>query len=310
MVLFFYLTGGECICSLCQDVLRLAFVLDITISNNEIIGYKFENVFVKIYKNHVYESKELKKDTNYQQMFQVVDQLSTQYKYTSKIKTSNDMIAYLMILMNYYSALEMTKYKNGIYRSVKLNQNIQKPTGLADDIDNFLTIWNSSCGHYDLYDERKCHEMLHLESYIHCSSPIRRLVDLLNMMQLQHSLGLIPYNTTRKNFYDKWTTSESMEYINTSMRSIRRVQTDCELLTKCVEEPNILKQIYKGYVFDSIERTDALHQCMVYLPQLKIVRRYVSRQKLENYSNHEYTLYLFKDEDNVKQKIVISLCDE
>ena len=154
---------SECICSLCQDVLRLAFVLDITISNNEIIGYKFDNVFVKVYKNHIYESNELKKDTNYQQMFQVVDELSKRYKYTSKIKSSNDMIAYLMILMNYYSALEMIKYKNGIYRSVKLNQNIQKPEGLDDDIDNFLTIWNSSCGHYDLYDERKCHEMLDLE---------------------------------------------------------------------------------------------------------------------------------------------------
>ena len=65
---------SECICSLCQDVFRLAFVLDITISNNEIIGYKFDNVFVKVYKNHIYESNELKKDTNYQQMFQVVDE--------------------------------------------------------------------------------------------------------------------------------------------------------------------------------------------------------------------------------------------
>ena len=68
--------------------------------------------------------------------------------------------------------------------------------------------------------------------------------------------------------------------------------------------------MYKGYVFDSIERTDALYQHMVYLPQLKIVRRYVSRQKLEDYSENKYTLYLFKDEDNVKQKVVISLCDE
>ena len=54
--------------------------------------------------------------------------------------------------------------------------------------DNFLTIWNSSSGHYDLYDERKCHQMLELDAYIHCTSPIRRLVDLLNMARLQKNL--------------------------------------------------------------------------------------------------------------------------
>ena len=203
-----------------------------------------------------------------------------------------------------------TSHKTGIFRSMKYNLSEPLSETIPAPVRKFMKMWNSTGGRYLKYDEYEAHDALSLDAYVHITSPIRRLVDLLNMMQLQHSLGLIPYNATRKNFYDKWTTSESMEYINTSMRSIRKVQTDCELLTKCAEEPSILKQIYKGYVFDSIERTDALHQCMVYLPQLKIVRRYVSRQKLENYSDHEYTLYLFKDEDNVKQKIVISLCDE
>ena len=298
---------SECICSLCEDVVRLAFVLDITISNNEIIGYKFENVFVKIYKNHVYESKELKKDKNYQEMFQVIDQLSTQYKYTSKIKTSNDMIAYLMILMNYYSALEMIKYKNGIYRSVKLNQNIQKPTGLADDIDNFLTIWNSSCGHYDLYDERKCHEMLNLDSYIHCTSPIRRLVDLLNMAKLQMNLQMVDYGSRYETFHNKWT--EKLEYINTTMRVIRKIQGDCNLLELCFNNPDICEKEYEGYVFDKIERNDGLFQYIVYLVKLKTVSRINLRFELEDYSKNKFKIFIFNDEASLKKKIRLHLIE-
>ena len=299
---------SECICSLCQDVLRLAFVLDITISNNEIIGYKFENVFVKIYKNHVYESKELKKDTNYQQMFRVVDELSKKYKYTSKIKSSNDMIAYLMILMNYYSALEMIKYKNGIYRSVKLNQNIQKPEGLDDDIDNFLTIWNSSCGHYDLYDERKCHEMLHLESYIHCTSPIRRLVDLLNIAKLQVNLQLVNYGSNYEKFYTKWT--EDIEYINTTMRAIRKIQGDCNLLELCYNNPQMCENEYEGYVFDKIERHDGLFQYIVYLVELKTVSRINLRHNIENYSKNKFKIFIFNDEASLKKKIRLQLIEK
>jgi len=298
---------SECLCSLCQDVVRLAFVLDITIINNEIIGYKFENVFVKIYKNHVYESKELKKDKNYQEMFKVVDQLSTQYKYTSKIKTSNDMIAYLMILMNYYSALEMIKYKNGIYRSVKLNQNIQKPTGLADDIDNFLTIWNSSCGHYDLYDERKCHEMLNLDSYIHCTSPIRRLVDLLNMAKLQMNLQMVDYGSRYETFHNKWT--EKLEYINTTMRVIRKIQGDCNLLELCFNNPDICEKEYEGYVFDKIERNDGLFQYIVYLVELKTVSRINLRFELEDYSKNKFKVFIFNDESSLKKKIRLHLIE-
>ena len=86
----------------------------------EIVGYKFENTYVRLYKNHVYESRDLKKDKNYRVMMGVVDKLSKVYKYTSKIKSSNDMVSYLMILMNYYTALEMIKYNNGLFHYYKV----------------------------------------------------------------------------------------------------------------------------------------------------------------------------------------------
>ena len=43
-----------------------------------------------------------------------------------KITASHEVIAYLMVLMNNYSAKELIKYKVGIYRSAKADR-LRKP---------------------------------------------------------------------------------------------------------------------------------------------------------------------------------------
>lgn len=292
---------SNCVCSLCEKVVRLAFAIDITIINGEIIGYKFENTYINVYKNHVYESKELKKDDNYKLMFRVVDELSQIYKYTSKIKSSNDLVSYLMILMNYYTALEMIKYNNGIYRSVNFNSSTEEHATLPEDVNNFLKIWNSSCGQYDLYDERKCHEMLQLESYIHCTSPIRRLVDLLNMARLQKNLRLFDYSTSFETFEEQWTSR--LEYINTTMRAIRKIQSDCCLLEMCTNKPEICDKEYDGYIFDKIVRNDGLFQYIVYLAKVKTVSRITSRYNLDNFKKYKFKIFIFHEEDSLKKKV-------
>jgi len=298
---------SNCVCSLCEDVVRLAFALDITIINNEIVGYKFENTYIKVYKNHVYDSKELLADANHQKMFDVVDKLSKVYKYTSKIKTSGDLVSYLMILMNYYTALEMTKHGNGIYRSVNFNKDVEKQAGLPEDVNNFLKIWNSSSGQYDLYNERKSHEMLELDAYIHCTSPIRRLVDLLNMARLQQNLSLTVYSTKFEEFEKNWT--GRLEYINTTMRAIRKIQNDCNLLEMCTNKPEICEREHNGYIFDKLERSDGLFQYIVYLPELKIVSRLTIRNEMTDYSNYKFKIFVFHDESSLKKKIRIHLVE-
>ena len=301
------LSLSSCVCSLCEQVVRLAFAIDINIIYGEIVGYTFENTYIKVYKNHVYESKELTKDTNYVRMFDVVDKLSRVYKYTSKLKSSNDLVGYLMVLMNYYTALEMIKYNNGIYRSVNFNTKMEDQSTLPEDVNNFLKIWNSSCGQYDLYDGRKCHEMLHLESYIHCTSPIRRLVDLLNMARLQTNLGLVNYSTSFETFEYQWT--NRLEYINTTMRSIRKIQSDCCLLEMCTNNPSVCEKEYDGYIFDKIVRNDGLYQYIVYLADVKTVSRITSRYELNNYSKYKFKIFIFNEEASLKKKVRLHLVE-
>lgn len=299
------LSLSNCLCSLCENVVRLAFAIDITIVDNEIVGYKIENTFIKVYKNHVYDSKELLQDSNYKKMFSLTDELCKVYKYTTKLKGSYDMVSYLMILMNYYCATSLINFNTGIYRSVQFKKIYEKDSTLPEDVNNFLKIWNSSFGQYDLFDNKTCHQMLQLDSYIHCTSPIRRLVDLLNMALLQINLNLNNFGPEFYKFYEYWI--GRIDYINTTMRAIRKIQNDCSLLEMCVNNPKICEKIYDGYVFDKIERNDGLFQYVVYLVELKTVSRITVRQNINDNAKYNFKLYIFEDEDTLKKKVRLHL---
>ena len=147
--------------------------------------------------------------------------------------------------------------------------------------------------------------MLELESYIHCTSPIRRLVDLLNIAKLQQNLLLVDYSSNFNNFYKKW--CDKLDYINTTMRAIRKIQNDCNLLEMCTNNPNIFESEYDGYVFDKIVRNDGLYQYIVYLTELKTVSRITLRTELEDYSKNTFKIFIFQDESAIKKKIRLSI---
>ena len=70
----------------------------------------------------------------------MVKNLNKSCKYVDNINTTHDMIAYLMILMNYYSARELKSHNTGIYRSAKLNYSYKPPESLPDEVGKFLKI--------------------------------------------------------------------------------------------------------------------------------------------------------------------------
>ena len=210
-----------------------------------------------------------------------------------------------MILMNYNRDCEMIKYGNGIYRSVIYNKKTFIPDSLSDDVARFIKIWNSASGQYVLHINKQQHDFLELESYIHITSPIRRLVDLLNMIQLQTNLGLIKYSEKAYQFYGDWL--EKIDYINTTMRAIRKIQYDCSLLEMCVNSPNIMTESYTGCLFDKIIRNDSLFHYLVYLPKIKMLSRITLKENFDNYVEKKFKLYLFHDEASLKRKIRLHL---
>ena len=298
---------SDCLCSLQEKVTRVAFVMDIFIKNNEIIEVKFGNSFIKVIKNYTYEEESLIKDEKYKQIFDTTKKLSKKFKYVNSVKNSHEVVCYLMILMNYYCATEMLKYNTGIFRSTIVKKDYFVPDTIPEEAAKFIKIWNSSAGQYVNGAELsiKRHDVLDLEAYIHITSPIRRLVDLLNIIQLQKSMGIITLSENAYNFYDKWL--KELDYINTTMRSIRKVQCDCNLLHLCTNNQEIMEKEYDGYVFDKINRNDGLFQYMVFLPELKLSSRITLRDNFENFENKKFMLYLFNNEEKFKQKIRLHL---
>ena len=301
---------SDCLCSLQQNVTRVAFILDFFIQDDNIVNIKYTNAFIKVHKNYCYEEKCLLENTNYKNLLQLTKTLSKKNKYINNIRTSHDLVSYLMILMNYHCANEMIKHKSGIFRSTIIKKEVSVPDYVPEDVSKFIKIWNSATGQYidcseikDLSNTR--HDLLDMEAYIHITSPIRRLVDLLNIIKFQQITGIIQLSENVNTFYKKWLAD--LDYINVTMRSIRKVQCDCTLLDLCCNNAEVLDKKYDGYVFDKIFRNDALFQYIVFLPELKLSSRITLRENFENYDCKQFKLYLFQDEDNFKRKIRLNL---
>ena len=300
---------SDCLCSLQSNHNRFAFVMDIFIQNNEITQIKYSNCMIKVHKNYSYEEDSLLINPNYIKLMDTTKKLSKKYKYINNVRNSHELVCYLMILMNYNCATEMIKHKNGIFRSTIIKKEFSVPDNIPEDVTKFIKIWNSSSGQYingeELDSKQIRHEMLELDAYIHITSPIRRLVDLLNIIKFQQNTGIIQLSENSDKFYNKWI--GNLEYINTTMRSIRRVQVDCTLLDLCANNQYIMEREYDGYLFDKILRNDGLFQFMVFLPELKLSSRITLRTDFENFENKKFKLFLFNDEESFKKKIRLHL---
>ena len=306
---------SDSLCSLLEKQTRVAFVMDIYIQNDDIIDIQFLNCFVRVKKNFVYDEPSLLSNESYQMVLKYSNILLNKYKYINSIKDSHDLVAYLMILMNYNCAKELLKHGNGIFRSSvfmkKDNNNTvsSNDNGMPERVSNFIRCWKSSYGQYinleNNFGANIRHETLNIDAYIHITSPIRRLVDLLNIIRFQQNNNMTQLSASALAFYDKWL--NELEYINTTMRSIRKVQTDCDLLTLCSLKPGILETEYDGYLFDNISRNDGLYQFIVYLPDLNLTSRINLNTNIPNYTCRKFKIYIFEDEDRLKKKIRLHL---
>jgi exoribonuclease R len=293
------------ISSLLENKNRIAFTLDIIVNREtgEIIKHSFKNTQIKVKYNLHHGTDKLKNNEVFQTLKKICQKMNKKKIYLDSVSSSSEIVSYYMVLMNYLSALQLGKFKTGIYRFAKENKDYEAPDNINKDVKKFLTIWNSTGGKYCKYEDVSAHEMLKLESYLHITSPNRRLVDMLNMIVFQDKLGIIMSDKAQQ-FYSKW--MESMDYINDSMRSIRKVQNDCSLLNLCSTNKELTKRVLKGFVFDKIKK-DELYQYSVYLPEIKMINRIRTVKDLINLSTYQFQIYIFMDEIKLKQKIRILL---
>jgi hypothetical protein len=118
-------------------------------------------------------------------------------------------------------------------------------------------------------------------------------------------LNIYSFSIEANKFYNNWL--DKLNYINVTMRAIRKVQNDCTLLELLTKDPELKEKEFEGYLFDKIKRNDGLFQYIVYLHNIKVVSRITARQDLNNYSKVMFKIYLISDENTLKKKIRLQM---
>jgi len=303
------LTNG--LCSLQQNLTRIAFVMDIFIQNNQIINIDFLNCSIKVSHNFFYEETSLLTNQTYNNIFNITSKLNIpniSNQPIHNIQNSSEMVSYLMILMNYYSAQKLLTHKIGIFRTTLFKQPPIIPESTPHFVSKFIQQWNTSSAHYinaALIHTNIQHHNLGIDAYIHITSPIRRIVDLLNMLKIQQITGIIQFSHNADSFYNKWILQ--LEYINTTMKTIRKLQCESNLLQLCYNDTNLFNIEYEGYLFNKKIINDSLFQFIVFLPKLKLTSRIITTSNLDNFNCKKFKLFLFNDEETFKKKIRLHL---
>jgi hypothetical protein len=205
---------------------------------------------------------------------------------------------------------------------MKEREKEEESNTLPPDVNKFITHFKYASGQYCTFENKSSHDLIGWGltacetgggnprvAYTHITSPIRRIVDIVNMTLLQDKLGLIQYkNPFCGEFCTKW--QNKVDFINTTTKSIKKVQNGCNLLMLYVNE-KVKSVIHQGYLFDRRESKQCKNKqkyvYSVYVPDYKMVSTYKTDELIEDYSRRHFTLHLFMDEANLKEKVRLQM---
>lgn len=288
------------LCSLVNGKTRHAFVLTVRFdSETKQFGQPtFSMREIVVSKNFVYDSKDLLANPHYMRLYEISKIRD------ADIQDSYDMVASWMIYMNSICGQTLFRERKGIYRSVQLMHKNRHTSQLnaSDAAKQCIKNWRNTSGQYCVFNEdsMQTHELLGVEHYAQITSPIRRLVDLLNQMMMIELCG-VSLSTEAAEFLSGWL--KQIDYVNTAMRSIRKVQTDCEILYKCSQNPQWKNTDLEGIVFDGVQRSDGTYAYMVFLEEPRILARVYSVEKWEEHEKRFFRVFLFDDETKLCTKV-------
>jgi len=167
-------------------MITLSIEFDIS---NKTINTRFYPSVGKITRNYNYD--------NYPKFingyFPIIEEIySLVTKNTIDIKDSHKFIEALMVIYNNRFTEHLLSRKiPAVYRSQKLSD---KSSSLKNDLGRFLNIIYSKSAEYTLTNNY--HNSLNIHNYTHSTSPIRRIVDLINqeLFYNGHSELLVKFN--------------------------------------------------------------------------------------------------------------------
>ena len=279
---------SEQFCSLLASSPRFAFCMDTVIDRNtgNIRSVSFANVLINVRRNYVYEEPRLLANHDYQRMMEVSRRLSPD------ISDSHELVEFWMIRMNAATGDFLRGRETGIFRVCDgiPNPKLPKQIGFA-------------AGQYVAFapDTDLKHNLLGVDAYAQISSPIRRLVDIVNMIFFFKEMWSV--SRAASDFADMWV--GKMGKINRMTKSIRRAQTDCQLMFQLsITEGN---RILDGVLFSPCDQDDGTTKYSVYLEELRLVSSVRTREEFAEGATVRCRVFVFNDEATLGRKVRIQI---
>jgi exoribonuclease R len=281
-------------CSLLEKSNRVAFTLDLEVNSlGDIIDTRFSNTLVNLKKNWSYDDRKLLLNKDYLMLLEVVKKMSNK----DTIDT-HKIVEILMIKMNCICGKLLFENNSGIFRKVAFEENLEIPQTVPKDIANTLQIISNAKSSYIKSNGLEIrHDILQTDSYIHITSPIRRVVDIINMGLLQKILGLTEFSNKTNEYFNKMIQDEQINSINIMSKKIKSTQNKC----------NLLNWITLNYIPDTILEGYIIDDYTIYIPEYRLQCKLPKNKSYILFCKYNCKLFLFEDSDNLSKKIRIEI---
>ena len=202
--------------------------------------------------------------------------------------------------MNVLAAEYLRDRNKGVFRST---EGATESTEGAINSHNkegkpWFSQWLGNNGSGAVYSEVCApHSQLGVDAYVHITSPIRRLVDILNQILFQSGVS-----ESCQTFLDKWI--RKLHDVNRATKDIRKTQMDCELLA--LADKNGSSQEFSGILFDR-NFVSGKYEYAVYIEELKMFSRIKTEDWIENFTKSRFRIFVFDDEDRLCRKIQLQI---
>ena len=291
------------VCSLQQKQRNITMFVRFPVLSNGDLDLKnttFGNAVVKVRKNYDYEEPNLLANQRYQDLYKVTHAMD------SSLCDSHDVVSFWMIQVNMYLAKELQQYDIGIFRTSALKYTERTTLGFDKNICDTLFHYKNASSNYVTSEQRDLqHVIMNKDLYTHITSPIRRKVDLLNQLVLLyrcHHISGISHSAQQMLI----SCMNNLDKINEDTKNTKYVQNKLQLIHTCREYTHLYDDNLPCIVVDKDKKDDMNHY-NVFVPKLNVFLPAISDKELQEYDTCEIRVFVFEDENNVRNKIKIQL---
>ena len=165
-----------------------------------------------------------------------------------------------MIYFNSKIGETLSEYKKGIYRFCKIEDSVKQK--VPSELQQYMQ-WQDTHSGYALYSSDVVHSIIGVPYYTQMSSPIRRLVDMINMIELHLMVELCKLSEETIVYKDMWLTK--IELINNTHRAIKQLESQTKLLNYYTNTSDADTQVHEAYIVSILDE----YKYKLYVPSLQ-----------------------------------------